>query len=71
MKKKLFLLFTAILPMMASAYNAQIGGIYYNFYQITKAAPSMWPTLPPSSMRWQAKAGKRGRNSSAYNTQLT
>ena len=32
MKRKLLLLFAALLPMVACAYNAKIDGIYYNFY---------------------------------------
>ena len=31
MKKTLLLLFTLFLPIMASAYDAEIDGIYYNF----------------------------------------
>ena len=30
MKKSLFLLFTALLPLVASAYDLEIDGIYYN-----------------------------------------
>ena len=38
MKKTLFLFLTSILPMMASAYDAEIDGIYYNFNQTAKTA---------------------------------
>ena len=38
MKKKLFLLFSMLLPLTVCAYNAQIGGIYYNFNSTTKTA---------------------------------
>ena len=31
MKQKLLLLLVALLPMIASAYQAKIGGIYYDF----------------------------------------
>ena len=31
MKKQLLLLFLALLPLFASAYDAKIDGIYYNF----------------------------------------
>ena len=31
MKRKLLLLLVALLPMIASAYQAKIGGIYYDF----------------------------------------
>lgn len=31
MKRKLLLILTSLLPMLASAYNAEIDGIYYNF----------------------------------------
>ena len=31
MKRHLLLLLVALLPMMASAYDAEIDGIYYNF----------------------------------------
>ena len=31
MKRQLLLLLTALLPLLASAYDAEIDGIYYNF----------------------------------------
>ncbi len=37
MKQKLLLLLTALLPMAASAYDAQIDGIYYNFISESEA----------------------------------
>ena len=38
MKKTLFLLLAAILPVMASAYDAKIGRIYYDFDKDAKTA---------------------------------
>ena len=38
MKKLLFILMLAVLPAMASAYDAKIDGIYYNFDQSKKTA---------------------------------
>jgi len=38
MKKTLFLFLATILPIMASAYDAEIDGIYYNFDQTVKTA---------------------------------
>ena len=38
MKKFLFILMLAVLPAMASAYDAKINGIYYNFDQSAKTA---------------------------------
>ena len=38
MKKALFLFLAAILPMMASAYDAQIDGIYYDLDEGAKTA---------------------------------
>ena len=38
MKKKLLLFILMLLPMAASAYDAKIGGIYYNFNKTAKTA---------------------------------
>lgn len=42
MKKKAILFLLALLPMVASAYDAQIDGIYYYLYATTKTAEVTW-----------------------------
>ena len=50
MTKKSLLLLLALLPLMASAYDAVIGGIAYDFDQSERTATVSYYAYPPSSV---------------------
>ena len=60
MKKALFLFLIAILPTMASAYDAEIDGIYYNFDQTAMTATVTYLKLKYNESTYQYESDYSG-----------
>jgi len=53
MMKKILLLLAFVMPMMASAYDAEVNGIYYNLDYKTFQAEVTYPTSPMDPFKYQ------------------